>query len=139
MATVTPRVRVPASGAAPRAGWVRHHPLAAFLLLCFGLTWAALIPAAADSRGWLPLNIPSWLVLPLAGWGPGLAAFSVAAAGGRGRVLLARLTTWRLGLNWYAVALLAPGVLYAAALALSTLLAGRPPGLPGLGLPLLSG
>ena len=32
-------------------GWMRRHPVAAFLLVCFGLTWA--------------------------GWGPGLAAFGV--------------------------------------------------------------
>src|SRR5918911_2676557 len=102
MATVTPPVLVPASGAAPRSGWMRRHPLAAFLLLCFGLTWAALIPAAADSRGWLALSIPTWLVLPLAGWGPGLAAISVAVATGHGGELLARITRWRLGLGWYA-------------------------------------
>ena len=69
--------------------------------------------------------------------GPGLAAFCVAAATGRGRELLARITSWRLGLGWYAVALLGPGVLYAAAVALNTLLGGTPPSLPSLSPPLL--
>src|SRR5919201_6341905 len=133
MATVTPPVRVPASGAAPRRGWVRRHPLAAFFLLCFGLTWAALIPAVADSRGWLPLNMPTWLVLPQAVWGPGLAAFSVAVATGRGGELLARVTRWRLGLKWYALALLGPGAVYAVAARLHTLLGGTPPEVAGVG------
>jgi membrane protease YdiL (CAAX protease family) len=139
MATVTPPARVPAHGATPRPGWIRRHPLAAFLLVCFGLTWAALIPAVAASRGWLPLSIPTWLVLPLAGWGPGLAAFSVAVATGRGGELLARITRWRLGLGWYAVALLGPGVLYAAAVALNALLGGTLSRLPALSPTLLVG
>jgi membrane protease YdiL (CAAX protease family) len=139
MATVTPPVRVSASGADVRPGWVRRHPLAAFLLLCFGLTWAALIPAVADSRGWLPLSIPTWLVLPLAGWGPGLAAISVAVAIGRGGELVARITQWRLRLGWYAVALLGPGVLYVAAVALNALLGGTPSRLPELSPTLLVG
>src|ERR1051326_2582247 len=139
MATVTPPVRVPASGAACRPGWVRRHPLAAFFLLCFGLTWAALIAAVADSQGWLPFKIPTWLVLPLAGWAPGLAAFSVAVATGRGGELLARITRWRLGLGWYALALLGPGVLYAAAVTLNSLVGGTPSKLPALSPALLLG
>ena len=87
-------------------GWMRRHPVAAFLLVCFGLTWA--------------------------GWGPGLAAFSVALATGSTRKLLARITLWRIGLRWYAVALLGPGVLYVLALALDTVLGGTPPKLPDL-------
>jgi len=83
---------------------MRRHPVAAFLLVCFGLTWA--------------------------GWGPGLAAFSVAIATGSTRNLFVRLTTWRIGLRWYAVALLGPGVLYAVAIGLNILLGGVPPGLP---------
>jgi hypothetical protein len=109
-----------------------RHPLAAFLLLCSGLTWTGLLPVAADSHGWLPFHIPAWLVLPLAGWGPGVAAFSVATATGRGRELLERISRWRFGLGWYALALLGPGALYVAAVALNTLLGGTLPKLPGL-------
>src|ERR671933_551266 len=131
MATVTPPVRAPGSGAAGQPGWIGRHPLAAFLLLCFGLTWAGLLPLAADSRGWLPFHVPPWLLLALAGWGPGLAAFGVAAATGRSRELLARITGWRLGPGWYAVAILGPGALYVVAVALNTLLGGTPPRLAG--------
>jgi membrane protease YdiL (CAAX protease family) len=138
MATLAPPARAPGSGAAGRPGWIGRHPLAAFLLLCFGLTWAGLLPLAADSRGWLPFHIPPWLVL-LAGWGPGLAAFNVAAATGRGRKLVARLTRWRFGLGWYVLALLGPGALFAAAVALNTLLGGTRPTLPGLSSLLLGG
>ena len=133
MAAATSPGRAPAgTTATARPGWMGRHPLAAFLLLCFGLTWACLLPLAADSHGWLPFHAPRWLLLP-AGWGPGLAAFGVAAATGRRRELLERVTRWRLGLGWYAVALLGPGVLYAAAVALDTLLGGTPPTLPGPG------
>ena len=132
MATATSPGRAPAGATPARPGWAGRHPLAAFLLLCFGLTWAGLLPLAADSRGWLPFHLPAWLLLPLAGWGPGLAAFGVAAATGRSRELLARITRWRLGLSWYALALVGPGALYAVAIVLDTLLGGTPLRLPGL-------
>ena len=95
--------------AAAKAGlsWTRRHPVAAFLLVCFGLTWV--------------------------GWGPGLAAFGVALASGSARALFARITLWRIRLRWYAVALLGPGVLSASALALNGLPNGVPPNLPDPG------
>src|SRR5919202_1446945 len=139
MAAATSPGRAPAgTTATARPGWMGRHPLAAFLLLCFGLTWACLLPLAADSHGWLRFHAPRWLLLP-AGWGPGPAAFGVAVATVLGVELLARITRWRLGLGWYAVALLGPGVLYAAAVALTTLLGGTPSRLPALSPTLLVG
>src|SRR5207247_8945430 len=85
-------------------GWIRRHGVAAFLLVCFGLAWG--------------------------GWGPGLAAFGVAPGSGSARALFARINPWRLGLRWYAAALLGPGVLYATAFALNGLSGGMPPNLP---------
>src|SRR5919202_1159206 len=82
MAAATSPGRAPAgTTATARPGWMGRHPLAAFLLLCFGLTWACLLPLAADSHGWLPFHAPRWLLLP-AGWGPALAAWPRLVRGG---------------------------------------------------------
>jgi uncharacterized protein len=105
--------------------------MAAFLVLCLGLTWAGLLPVAADSRGWMPAHVPLWLLL-LAVIGPGVAAFSVAAASGGHGELLARITRWRFGVGWYVVAVLGPAGLCATALSLDRLLGGPPSNPPSL-------
>jgi uncharacterized protein len=131
MATLTPPASAPVSSARGRLGWVRRHPVAAFVVLCFGLTWAGLLPLAVDSRGWLPVHIPLWLLL-LAVMGPGVAAFSVAAASAGHGELLARITRWRFGVGWYVVAILGPAGLCATALSLDRLLGGPPSNPPSL-------
>jgi uncharacterized protein len=130
MAAFGPPVVGSASRGIARPGWVRRHPLAAFVVLCFGLAWASLIPLAAESRAWLPFHLPAWVAVSLAGWGPAVAAFGVAAAVGRGHDLLLRTTRWRFDLRWYAVPLLGPAVAYTAAVWINTMLGGSPPG-PG--------
>jgi CAAX protease family protein len=131
MATLTPPVSARVGGASGRRAWVRRHPVAAFLVLCFGLTWAGLLPLAADSRGWLPVHIPLWLLL-LAIVGPGVAAFGVAAGSGGNGELLARITRWRFGVGWYVVAILGPAGLCATALSLDRLSGGPPLDPPSL-------
>ena len=137
MAVVGPPVLGSASRGIARPGWVRRHPLAAFVVLCFGLAWLALIPLAAESWAWLPFHVPAWVAVPLAGWGPAVAAFSVAAAVGRGHDLLLRTTRWHFGLRSYAVPLLGPGVAYTVSVWIDTMLGGSPPG-PGSLLAILS-
>jgi membrane protease YdiL (CAAX protease family) len=91
--TTTPSI------SARRNNLVRRYPLASFFVLTFGLAWLPLIPTAL---GWFPPI--------LVAFGPSLAAVIVAAlATGRAglRELLSRITRWRVGLGWYAVALLA--------------------------------
>ena len=90
---------------------VRRHPLTAFLVLTYGLTWALWIPldlfrdAAAGPYTSLALligsNIPSAvaIVLTLVGFGWGAT-----------RKLLGRLLIWRISWRWYLV-LLAPTAL----------------------------
>jgi uncharacterized protein len=111
--------------------WVGRHPLAAFLLVCFGLAWVRLLLLAVDPPAWFPVNIQPRLA-PLANLVPVLAALGVSAATGRGGDLLARVSLWRFGLGWYAVALLGPGVLYALAITLDTPSGGPPLTLPSL-------
>jgi membrane protease YdiL (CAAX protease family) len=93
---------------------VRKHPLIAFFVLAYLLTW------------WI---YPLLRVSPLLGifglFGPALAAMIMAAVTG-GKVglkaLLSRVVRWRIGLPWYVIALGLPTVLSLATAALAYLL-----------------
>jgi uncharacterized protein len=115
---------------------VRRHPLAAFLVLTYGLTWALWIPldifrdAAAGPYTSLALligsNIPSAvaIVLTLVGFGWGAT-----------RKLLGRLLIWRVGWRWYLV-LLAPTALVVGTISLVSVTRGGPTA--ALAMPLVS-
>ena len=100
-------------------GLVRHHPLTSFFILAYALSWWAWIFFAF---GIFPT--------PIASFGPFLAALAVLALneGKSGIVgLFRRMIRWRVAPGWYAVALLLPAVLAAAATALNVLLGAQPP------------
>jgi hypothetical protein len=93
---------------------VRKHPLVAFFVLAFLLTW------------WI---YPLLRFSPLLGifglFGPALAAMIMAAVtGGKTglKALLSRAVRWRVGLPWYVIALGLPTVLSLATAALAYLL-----------------
>jgi membrane protease YdiL (CAAX protease family) len=95
---------------------VRRYPLTAFFVLAFALSWWAWIFYAID----LSPN-------PIIGFGPFLAALIVLAIteGKRGVIgLLRRMVRWRVGIQWYAVALLLPIVVTLTAAALNVFLLG---------------
>jgi hypothetical protein len=86
---------------------VRKHPLIAFFVLAYLLTW------------WI---YPLLRFSPLLGipglFGPALAAIIMAAVtGGKSGVkhLLSRVVLWRVGVRWYVIALGLPTVLSLAA------------------------
>ena len=87
---------------------VKRHPLITFFVLAFALSW----------WGW-PLYALDLLPVPIASFGPFLAALVVLAiTHGKNGVagLLRRMVRWRVGVGWYAVALLLPvGVTLVAA------------------------
>ena len=95
---------------APLARLVRRHPLVAFFGLAYVLTWVVAVPYALGA-----------FPIPLLPSGPLLAALVVTPLTGgwpATRALLGRLVQWRAGLRWYALALLLPlGVTAAAAVA----------------------
>jgi uncharacterized protein len=97
--------------------FVKRHPLIAFFVLAYALTWP-LIPLVSVSPLW---GFP-------AVFGPALAAIVVAAvADGRAglRDLLGRVARWRVGARWYAVALGLPAVLTLATAGLHVVLGGQ--------------
>ena len=82
-------------------------PLAAYFVLAFIITWGWEIPVFS---GLVPPG--PWTIL-----GPSVAGIVAAAAsGGRAGLLqlLKRIVTWRVGLQWYAVALLFIPAIYVA-------------------------
>jgi membrane protease YdiL (CAAX protease family) len=95
-------------------GMVRRHPLIAFFVLAYVLTW------------WIYPLLKFSPLLGLFGlFGPALAAIIMAAAtGGKAGVkaLLSRVVLWRVGLPWYVIALGLPTVLSIATAGLSYLL-----------------
>jgi len=97
--------------------WMRNHPLAAFYLLAFGVTWAGWLPQAAYSRGLFPFDSPIFYIL--GGVGPLLAVFLVEwALSGKldaGKIFEPYLR-WRVGLLWYLVALFGYAGLWIVAL-----------------------
>jgi membrane protease YdiL (CAAX protease family) len=119
---------------------IRGHPLLAFFILAFGLTWPYEIVDVLGSRGVLPIRIelsgPGLPVILLAGYGPTFAALIVSATvqGRAGiRSLLSRMVRWRVGVQWYVVVIFLPALLFLGA-DLLYLFLGRT--LPASGAPL---
>lgn len=124
--------------------WLKRHPLLTFFALAFGLAWAVMLPMIAAERGMLPFNplgpsMPMVLLVPLAllmAYAPTWAAIAVTGATeGKAGIgaLLRRLLVWRVGLRWYAAALLGPAVWLLASVGLFVGFGGEAPPLPALG------
>lgn len=115
MATFTRAGPQPPGSALTRLA--KRHPLAASFALAFALTWALVLPMTFSENlgvGLLPYVLPDPVgiaLFVLASFiGPGAAAVIVTALGeGRAGVgrLLRPIARWRVGPQWYAVALLA--------------------------------
>ena len=104
---------------------VRRYPLITFFLLAYALSWWPWILYALDLS-------PQ----PIVGFGPFLAAIVVLAIS-RGKTgvvgLLRRMVRWRVGLRWYAVALLLPVAISLAAAVFNVLLGAQAPSSVELG------
>lgn len=99
--------------------WVTRHPLYAFYILAFALTWAGWIPQTAYSHGLFPFDSPVFYLL--GGVGPLLAAFFVLRILHGGEVyaeLFRPLSFWKVGPFWYIVALLGYPAIWLIALAM---------------------
>jgi membrane protease YdiL (CAAX protease family) len=107
---------------APLKRLVGRYPITAFLILAFACSWAALLPLILSQGGFglLRLELPVEVFIALASFvGLALPAYLVTAAtDGKAGVLdlLHRSLRWRVGVQWYGIALLGTlvGVLVAA-------------------------
>src|SRR5947207_138623 len=143
LASVTPVLERRHLGASDSGAFrlIRRHPIAALLVLTFGLTWLLEIPRVLDARGELPFAFPFWGVL-LMGWMPGLAAIIVAAAtGGRAavRTLFARVLIWRVGWPWYLLVIGGTAMIWLSAVVLNPVFGGSGLQVPEFSLDLLVG
>jgi uncharacterized protein len=104
---------------------IRRYPLITFFVLAYVLSWWPWILYALDL-----------LPQPIVGFGPFLAAIVVLAIS-RGKTgvvgLLRRMVRWRVGLRWYAVALLLPVAISLAATVFNVLLGAKAPSSVELG------
>jgi len=100
---------------------VARHPVAAFLCICYAVTWATAVPWFRARTDILPFDLPMWGSLGTI-FGVALAAvLVVAASDGRAGVrdLARRSLRWRVGVRWYLLAVLGlPVVVLAGAIAL---------------------
>ena len=99
--------------------WIKRHDFIVFLVLAFALSWWVWPLVLANPEG-----------TPLVPFGPIIAAFIVLALtrGWAGvRDLLGSLVRWRVGLGWYAVALLLPVAITLVVLYLNAMLGGPTP------------
>ena len=104
----TPTTRDARSQSTPGVGaWIGAHPLAAYLLIAYTLSWACWVPLALGVRtvepgvGW-PSQLPGLT-------GPAISALIVTAlVGGKAGLvdLWLRVTRWRVGWWWLSVVVL---------------------------------
>ncbi len=104
--------------------WARQHPIAAYFLFAFAITWALDLPMVLgrNGLGLFPYEVPEALFAILfilsVFIGPTLGAFLVTNVleGKAGmRKLFRRYGQWRVGLPWYAIAVLGLPMIYIAA------------------------
>jgi membrane protease YdiL (CAAX protease family) len=114
---------------------VERWPLQVFVLMTVAISWPAWgVLAVYDLQPGLNLAGILWL---LGGLGPPIAAIVVVGLSEGIRAvqqLLGRLVTWRVEGRWYAVAVLLPGAVVAAALIIDALLYDVLTPLPSFGL-----
>lgn len=93
--------------------WVRRHPVPAFLLMVFSISWLLLLPPLLSTNGLgvLPISLPLQpfiLLTALFGLALPAALVSAALAGKAGvKALFRGAIKWRVGPQWYLFALFA--------------------------------
>jgi len=107
---------------------VSRHPVVAFFVATYAITWIVWVPRALVDQGVLDWTWPD-LVGRAWSYGPALAAILVAwlARGGAGLSgLWAGLRRWRVGWRWYGIVLVAPFVIGWGAVWLYARVTGSP-------------
>lgn len=115
--------------------YAKQHPLVAYFVLAYAITWALQIPLVAEKQGWVQASAP-FSVHYLAAFGPMLAAIIVTGltqGGGGIRALLAGLLKWRVGWRWIFFCVFSPIAMFAVAALVTHAQAGAWPNLSLLG------
>jgi membrane protease YdiL (CAAX protease family) len=102
---------------------IKRHPVLSFFALTFAITWGLFVLAVGGPGG-IPATKEEFTTLPLLAIlavlvGPSVSGILLTGLvyGREGfRDLLARMTRWRVGARWYAVALLTAPLVFTAAL-----------------------
>jgi CAAX protease family protein len=108
---------------------LKKYALVAFFFLAYLFTWSNWFPQALTSRGITSIQVPGFLTI-LSGYGPALAAIIVVsiAYGWQGlRELFGRLLRWRVGIQWYLIALFMPAVVVLLAISINKWTGGTSP------------
>lgn len=116
---------------------MKKYALVFFFLLAYLFTWSNWLPQALTSRGIASIQVPGFVTL-LAGYGPALAAIIAAslAYGWQGlRDLFGRLLKWRVGIQWYIIALFLPAVVTVLAILINKWTGGTAPDFSAAGFP----
>jgi membrane protease YdiL (CAAX protease family) len=103
------------------ASWLRRHPLFGYFALCFGISWGGILIVIAATGFRLATLQPleMGLIFMLMLLGPSASGLILTAAlNGRAGLhrLGSRLMLWKLGVRWYALALLTAPLLLLAIL-----------------------
>jgi len=121
---------------------IKRQPLLSMYIILFLLGWSGLILQVLDSQGVLSMPSPvAFMVQLLTGWAPGIAAVLVTAviAGRVGvRDLLRRFLIWRVGLQWYILALFLIAAIILGGIGLQVLFGGATPVIPAASLSLVN-
>lgn len=120
--------------------WLKRHQLVAFFVLVFGISWSGWFLLLIFQSGLFPFKVNAdslagTFLSDFPHFGPAISALTLTAllSGKQGmREYFSRLIYWRVGLQWYAVALFFPVVMALAVMALSLLLIGPLPRNPSL-------
>ena len=107
--------------------WIKINPLTAYFTLTYTITWAIWSPIFFSAQGWVKWNVP-YALYYFGSFGPMLAALIITALteGRFGiRDLLRRIIKWRVGVRYYAFAVLVPIGLFVLAYLLNRVITGE--------------
>jgi membrane protease YdiL (CAAX protease family) len=107
---------------------VARHPVVAFVILNYFFTFLFRVPLAASTAKVIPVAVPRGFQF-LGDYGPLLAALLLTGLlEGRAGIksLCSRVVQWRVGMVWYAVALLGTLALFSVAAIIGIFLIGAP-------------
>lgn len=124
-----------ASRQIPATAWSPRHPVVAFTVIAYAISWVCWLPLLADRQDWVSWSASSYLHL-LGGLGPAIAALLLTAlvTGRRGvDDIIRQALAWRGRLGWLGLAVSGPLVVFAAAVLAARVVEGTWPDLSRFG------